>query len=97
MKNDTDRDELQAFIDEQKATCPGFAEGYDEGYRNFRIGVMLKQARLNAGMSQVEVARKLKTHKSAISRIENHAEDVKLSTLVNYAEALGKKLDILIH
>lgn len=97
MRNDTDRDELQAFIDEQKATRPGFAEGYDEGYRNFRIGVMLKQARLNAGMSQVEVAQKLKTHKSAISRIENHAEDVKLSTLVNYAEALGKKLDILIH
>jgi len=85
------------FIDEQKATRPGFAEGYDEGYRNFRIGVMLKQARLNAGMSQVEVAEKLKTHKSAISRIENHAEDIKLSTLVNYAEALGKKLDLLIH
>lgn len=97
MSNDRNRDELQVFIDEQKATRPGFAEGYDEGYRNFRIGVMLKQARLNAGMSQVEVAEKLKTHKSAISRIENHAEDVKLSTLVNYAEALGKKLDLLIH
>ena len=97
MRNDRKRDELQAFIDEQKATSHGFAEGYDEGYRNFRIGVMLKQARLNAGMSQVEVAAKLKTHKSAISRIENHAEDVKLSTLVNYAEALGKKLDLLIH
>lgn len=97
MKNDRNIDELQAFIDEQKTTSPGFAEGYDEGYRNFRIGVMLKQARLNTGMSQVEVAAKLKTHKSAISRIENHAEDVKLSTLVNYAEALGKKLDILIH
>lgn len=97
MRNDRKGDELQAFIDEQKATRPGFAEGYDEGYRNFRIGVMLKQARLNAGMSQVEVAEKLKTHKSAISRIENHAEDVKLSTLVNYAEALGKKLDLLIH
>lgn len=97
MRNDRNRDELQAFIDEQKATRPGFAEGYDEGYRNFRIGVILKQARLNAGMSQVEVAEKLKTHKSAISRIENHAEDVKLSTLVNYAEALGKKLDLLIH
>ncbi|ACD89678.1 transcriptional regulator, XRE family [Chlorobium limicola DSM 245] len=97
MRNDRNIDELQAFIDEQKATSSGFAEGYDEGYRNFRIGVMLKQARLNTGMSQVEVAEKLKTHKSAISRIENHAEDVKLSTLVNYAEALGKKLDIFIH
>lgn len=97
MRSNTNRDELQAFIDEQKALSPGFAEGYDEGYRNFRIGVMLKQARLNVGMSQVEVAQKLKTLKSAISRIENHSEDVKLSTLSSYAEALGKKLDISIH
>jgi len=97
MKNDTNKDELQSFIEEQKASSPGFAEGFDEGYRNFRIGVMLKQARLNAGISQVEVAQKLKTPKSAISRIENHAEDVKLSTLSSYAKALGKKLDISIH
>ena len=90
MKNDTNKDELHSFIEKQKASSPDFAEGFDEGYRNFRIGVMLKQARLNAGMSQVEVAQKLKTHKSAISRIENHAEDVKLSTLSSYAEALGK-------
>jgi HTH-type transcriptional regulator / antitoxin HipB len=88
---------LQAFIDEQKASSSGFAKGYDEGYRNFRVSVMLRQARLNAGMSQIEVAQKLKTHKSAISRIENHAEDVKLSTLSSYAEALGKKLDISIN
>ena len=80
----------------RKLRVPVFTEGFDEGYSNFRIGVMLKQARLNTGMSQVEVAQKLKTHKSAISRIKNHAEDVKLSTLSSYAEALGKKLEILI-
>ncbi|WP_076792499.1 helix-turn-helix domain-containing protein [Chlorobium sp. KB01] len=89
-------DELQVFIEEQKELCPGFAEGYDEGYKHFRIGVMLKQARTNAGLTQVALAEKLKTHKSAISRIENHAEDIKLSTLSHYAEALGKKLDITI-
>ena len=32
--------------------------------------------------------------KSAISRIENHAEDIRLSTLVNYAQALGKQLHL---
>lgn len=96
MKSEESRDELQAFIDEQKALHPVFAEGYDEGYRHFKIGVMLKQARLSAGLTQIDVAEKLKTHKSAISRIENHAEDIKLSTLSHYAEALGKKLDILI-
>jgi hypothetical protein len=34
----------------------------------------------------------LKTKKSAISRIENHAEDIKLSTLDRFAQALGKTL-----
>jgi hypothetical protein len=34
----------------------------------------------------------LNTKKSAISRIENHAEDIKLSTLERFANALGKEL-----
>ncbi len=54
----------------------------------------MKQARLEAGFTQEEVAKKLKTKKSAISRIENHAEDIRLSTLVNYAQALGKELHL---
>lgn len=89
-------DELQEFIDEQKATDPEFAASFDEGYKHFKIGVLLKQARNDAGMTQDQIALKLKTHKSAISRIENHAEDIRLSTLSHYAEALGKKLEIFI-
>lgn len=56
---------------------------------NFRIGVILPQAREAAGLTQEQVARQLGTHKSAISRIENHAEDVRLSTLRAYAQAVG--------
>ena len=89
-------DELQEFIDEQKAVDQEFAASFDEGYKHFKIGVLLNQARTNAGMTQDEIAEKLKTHKSAISRIENHAEDIRLSTLSHYAEALGKKLEIFI-
>jgi hypothetical protein len=33
---------------------------------------------------------------SAISRIENHAEDIKLSTLGRVAKALGKRLEVQI-
>lgn len=89
-------DDLTACIEEQKASDRGFADGVNPGGAGFRIGAMLKQVRLEAGMSQVEVAGKLNTHKSAISRMENHAEDVKLSTLTHYAEALGKTLIISI-
>ena len=55
---------------------------------------MLKMAREEAGLTQEQLARKVKTKKSAISRIENHAEDIKLSTLEKIASALGKKLHV---
>ena len=60
------------------------------------MGVILRQAREKAGMTQDEVARKLKTKKSAISRMENHAEDIRLSTIQKYAKALGKSIRVEI-
>src|SRR5690625_3413522 len=48
------------------------------------------------GATQAEVAKKLNTTKSVISRMVNHAEDIKLSTLTNYARAIGKKVKIEI-
>lgn len=59
-------------------------------------GVMLRQAREKAGLTQEELARRLKTKKTSISRIENHAEDIKLSTLKRTASALGKRLQVSI-
>jgi HTH-type transcriptional regulator / antitoxin HipB len=73
-----------------------FAEGYDEGYEQFKIGVVLKQAREKAGLTQEELAQRLRTKKTSISRIENHAEDIKLSTLKKVAHALGKRLEVNI-
>ena len=61
-------------------------------YEQFKIGVILKKAREEAGLTQEELAEKLNTKKSAISRIENHAEDIKLSTLWKFVKAVGKKL-----
>lgn len=87
---------LKKYIQERKKRDNAFAEGYDEGYEQFKIGVVLKQARESAGLTQEELARKLKTKKTSISRIENHAEDIKLSTLKKVAEALGKRLEVKI-
>ncbi len=83
--------DLQAYISDRKKN-PNFAEGYEEGFRNFKIGVLLKNAREEAGLTQDEVAKQLNTKKTAVSRIENHAEDIRLSTLEKYAKAFGKKL-----
>ena len=88
--------DLKRYIIERKKRDRKFAEGFDEGYEQFKIGVMLRQARESAGLTQEELARKLKTKKTAISRIENHAEDIKLSTLERVATALGKRLQVSI-
>jgi DNA-binding XRE family transcriptional regulator len=87
-------DDLDRYIKTRKKRSPKFAENFDKGYEQFKIGVLLKQARLEAGFTQEHVAMKLNTKKSAISRIENHAEDIRLSTLVNYAHAVGKNLHL---
>jgi len=84
--------DLQNYIKKRKIRDPKFAEGFDSGYVQFKIGIMLKHAREEAGLTQEALAEKLNTKKSAISRIENHAEDIKLSTIENFANALGKKI-----
>ena len=86
--------DLQAYISERKKNDPEFAKGYEEGLRNFKIGVLLKQAREKAGLTQDQVAQQINTKETAVSRIENHAEDIRLSTLEKYANAFGKKLKI---
>ena len=89
---DKEIDDLDRSISEWKERNPESAKSFDEGYENFKIGVLLQLSREQAEMTQEEVARKKGTKKSAISRIENHAEDIRLSTLHKYAKALGKKL-----
>ena len=89
---DEEMDDLDRSIAEWKAHNPESSKSFDEGYENFKIGVMLQLSREQAEMTQEEVAQKMGTKKSAISRIENHAEDIRLSTLHKYAKALGKKL-----
>ena len=88
--------DLDKYIVNRKKKDKEFAEGFDEGYEQFKIGVVLRQARESAGLTQEELARRLKTKKTAISRIENHAEDIKLSTLERVANALGKRLQVHI-
>ena len=86
--------DVEKYIAERKKTDPEFAEGFEEGYRELEIGVLLRQAREEAGMTQEQLATLIRTKKTAISRLENHAEDIKLSTLNKVATALGKRLEV---
>ena len=88
--------DLKNYIKRRKKQDGVFAKNFTNGYEEFKIGVMLRQARKETGLTQEELAQKLHTQKTAISRIENHAEDIKLSTLEKVATALGKHLEINI-
>lgn len=86
--------DLKRYIETRKAKDPAFADGFDAGYTDFKIGALLQQARETVGLTREQVALRLGTKKSAISRIENHAENVTLSTLKAYAQAVGGTLQV---
>lgn len=86
--------DLDKYIAKREKKAPGFKKGVIDEYNNLMIGSRIKELRINKGMTQEEFARKLKTTKSAVSRLENHAESVRLSTLEKVAAVLGKKLEV---
>jgi len=88
--------DLQKYIHARKRRDKEFADGFETGYEQFKIGVFLRSERERAGLTQEDVARRMSTRKSAISRIENHAENINLATLHRYAAALGKRIHISV-
>jgi len=86
---------LESLVNELKKN-PDFEKEFERGYEDFKIGAVLREARLSAGLTQDEMATRIKTKKSNISRIENHAEDIKLSTLEKFAAAVGKRVEVKI-
>jgi len=57
-------------------------EQFEQEYESFKLGIMLQELRKEKGMTQVELAEKCGTSKTYISRIENDASDIRLSTLI---------------
>ena len=53
----------------------------DNGYENFKIGGLIVEARKERGLTQEQLAQKIGTTKSYISKIENNIKEVRLSTL----------------
>lgn len=88
--------DLKRYIQKRKSTDAEFAAGYEDGYTDFKLGITLRKLREQAGLTQEELAARLKTKKSAISRMENHAEDMRISTLHKIAMVLGKQINITI-
>ena len=69
----------------------------EAGYENFKIGALIHDARLEKGLTQEELAEKVGTTKSYISKIENNIKEVRISTLQKIVGVgLGGHLELSI-
>ena len=72
-------------------------EKYEEGFETFKLGVMIQELRKEKGLTQEQLAKKCGTTKTYISRIENDASDIRLSTLMRIIrEGLGGHLKLSV-
>ncbi len=70
-------------------------EQFEEEFEAFKIGVMIQEMRKEQGLTQQALADKCGTTKNYISRIENNASDIRLSTLMRIIrEGLGRHLKL---
>lgn len=68
---------------------------FQEEFETFKIGVLIQEARKKQQLTQQQLAEKVGTTKNYISRIENNASDIRLSTLMRIIrEGLGGSLKL---
>lgn len=69
----------------------------EAGYENFKIGALIHDARIEKGMTQEQLAEKVGTTKSYISKIENNIKEARISTLQKIIElGFGGHLELSI-
>lgn len=72
-------------------------ERYEQEFEAFKLGVLLQERRTEQGLTQGQVAERAGTTKNYISRIENDASDIRLSTLMRIIrDGLGGRLRLSV-
>jgi DNA-binding XRE family transcriptional regulator len=98
MKNNNDIQTFDQLLDSKygKKGSPK-RELWEQQFEAFKIGVLIEEARKKQGLTQEELAQKCGTNKSYISRIENDASDIRLSTLMKIIQVgLGGQLKLTL-
>jgi HTH-type transcriptional regulator/antitoxin HipB len=86
--------DVDRAIRARTAKSHGFQTLVDKELAELRLGLTIKQLRQKSGMTQEDLARRLKTTKSAVSRLESSSGSARLETLEKIAVAFGKELVI---
>ena len=72
-------------------------EKYEQEFESFKLGVLIQEARKKRHLTQEELALKVGTTKNYISRVENDASDIRLSTLMRIiTDGLGGHLTLTL-
>ena len=83
-------------VKEQLLEDPECAAAFEELAPEYEIARQLIKARLERGMTQGELAAKIGTRQSNISRIERGQQNTSIGLLNRIAKGLGKKLHVSI-
>lgn len=72
-------------------------DSYEEDFEAFKVGILIQEARKRQHLTQAQLAIKVGTTKNYISRIENNASDIRLSTLMRIIrDGLGGHLKLTL-
>ena len=72
-------------------------ESYEQEFEAFKLGALIQEMREKQNLTQEQLAAKCGTTKSYISRIENNASDIRLSTLMRIIrQGLGGHLHVTV-
>src|SRR5881396_406337 len=87
---------FDVYLDEQLKD-PAFAERFEKAGEAWDVALQIAALREKAGLSQRDLARKLKTSQQNISRLESPAyEGHSLTMLRRVAEALGVTVRVML-
>jgi HTH-type transcriptional regulator/antitoxin HipB len=101
MNNKSNKTKLTSFLDhlDSQYGKSGNVERelFEEEFESFKLGVMIQELRKEQGLTQEQLAEKCGTTKTYISRIENNASDIRLSTLMRIVRlGLGGNLKLSV-
>ncbi|WP_067936849.1 helix-turn-helix domain-containing protein [Alicyclobacillus kakegawensis] len=87
--------DLQNYI-QKRMQNPGFAKEWEASKLEYEVARQLIQLRKQSGLSQAQLAKRVHTRQSEISRIENGEQNISLDKLRKIANALGADVEIKI-
>jgi ribosome-binding protein aMBF1 (putative translation factor) len=73
---------------------PNYRREYDLLEEEFALAAAVAKARRRAGLSQAELARRMKTTQSTVARLESGRGQPSTRTLTRFAKATGHRLKI---